>query len=116
MGTLLLLSPEPEKGNVLPVLTEEDIVFSEEFVGHMEKSSYVVEQLTISEDQRIATHNATNGQRDNPSWHIVWKGRLTASKFGMVLNCKRATPSPIKRILGQYDLSRVQPITRPFSR
>ena len=73
-----------------------------------EKSSYIVEKLTISEDQHIASHNATIGQRDNPSWHIVRKGRLTASTFGVVLNCTRATPSLIKRVLGQYDLSRVQ--------
>ena len=86
----------------------EDILFSEEFVGHMGKSSYVVGKLTIFEDQRMATYNATIGQRDNPSWHIVHKGRLTANTFGMVLNCKRVTPSLIKCVLGQYDLSRVQ--------
>lgn len=41
---------------------------------------------------------------------MLRKGRLIASNFGPVLNCKRVTPSLIKRVLGQYDLSRVQSI------
>ena len=62
MGTLWLLSPEPEMGSIVPVLTVDDIVFSEDFFGHMDRSSYNVEKLTISEDQHIATHTATIGQ------------------------------------------------------
>ena len=109
-GTLWLLSPEPEKSNVLPVITVEEIVLSAEFVNHVDKKSYLTEKLRMSEDQRIAVNKATPGQRDNPSWHMIRKGRLTASNFGSVLNCKRVTPSLIKRVLGQYDLSRVQAI------
>ena len=60
------------------MITVEDIVLSEEFVNHVDKKSYLTE-----------------------------KGRLTASNFGSVLNCKRVTQSLIKRVLGQYDLSRV---------
>ena len=109
-GTLWLLSPEPEKSNVLPVITVEDIVLSEEFVNHVDKKSYLTEKLRVTEDQRIALNKATIGQRDNPCWHMIRKGRLTASNFGSVLNCKRVTQSLIKRVLGQYDLSRVQAI------
>ena len=109
-GTLWLLSPEPEKSNVLPVITVEEIVLSAEFVNHVDKKSYLTEKLRMSEDQRIAVNKATLGQRDNPSWHMIQKGRLTVSNFGSVLNCKRVTPSLIKRVLGQYDLSRVQAI------
>ena len=43
-------------------------------------------------------------------WHHVRKGRLTASNFGSVLNAGRITPSLLKRLLGEYDLSRVKAI------
>ena len=49
-GTLWLLSPEAEKSNVLPVITVEDIVLSEEFVNHVDKKSYLTEKLRVSED------------------------------------------------------------------
>ena len=93
---------------VLPVITVEDIVLSEEFVNHVDKKSYLTEKLRVSEDQRIALNKATIEQRGNPCWHMIRKGRLT--NFGSVLNCKRVTQSLIKRVLGQYDLSRVQAI------
>ena len=38
------------------------------------------------------------------------KGRLTASNFGSVLNAGRITPSLLKRLLGEYDLSRVKAV------
>ena len=38
------------------------------------------------------------------------KGRLKASNFGSVLKAKRVTPSLKKRLLGEYDLSRVKAI------
>ena len=41
---------------------------------------------------------------------FVRKGRLTASNFGCVLNAKRTTPSLIKRLLGEYDISRVKAV------
>ena len=70
------------------MLTVEDIVLSDEFVNHVDKKSYLTEKLCVSEDQRIALNKATIGQRDNPSQHMIWKGRLTACNFGSVLNCK----------------------------
>lgn len=92
------------------MITVEDIVLSEEFVTHVDEKSYLTRKLRVSEDQCIALNKATIGQRDNPCWHMIRKGRLTASNFGSVLNCKRVTQSLIKRVLGQYDLSRVQAI------
>ena len=38
------------------------------------------------------------------------KGRLTVSNFGSVLKAKRITPSLVKRLLGEYDLSRVKAV------
>ena len=92
------------------MITVEDIVLSEEFVNHVDKKSYLTEKLRVSEDQRKALNKATIGQQDNPCWYIIRKGRLTVSNFGSVLNCQRVTQSLIKRVLGQYDLSRVQAI------
>ena len=74
----------------------------------MDKNRYLTEKLRISEEQRIAVNKTTVGQQD--SWQMIRKGRLTTSNFGNVLNCKRVTPSLLKRVLGQYDLSRVQAI------
>lgn len=109
-GTLWLLSPEPEHDNRLPITTVEDIVLSEQFINHEDKMAYMTEKLVITGEQQKAVNVATVGQRDSPSWHMLRKGRLTASNFGPVLNCKRVTPSLIKRVLGQYDLSKVQAI------
>ena len=41
---------------------------------------------------------------------LIRRGRLTASNFGYVLKAKRVTPSLIKRLLGEYDLSGVKAI------
>ena len=61
------LSPEPEKKNVLPVITVEDIHLSEEFINHLDKKSYLTEKLRFSEEQCITLNKATIGQQDNPS-------------------------------------------------
>ena len=105
-----ILSPEPQKKN-LPVPTVEEIVSSREFVEtEGEQESYLLEKLKVSEEDIKMVHELTIGQRDNPSWLKLRKGRLTASNFGAVLNSKRVTPSLIKRVLGQYSLSGVQAI------
>ena len=51
------------------------------------------------------------GQRENPAWQNLRKGRLTASNFGVILKAKRITPSLMKRVMGEYDLSEVQAIS-----
>ena len=58
-STLWLLFPEPEKSHILPVITVEDIVLSEESLSNVDKKSYLTEKLLISEDQRIALNKAT---------------------------------------------------------
>lgn len=55
----------------------------------------------------------THGQQSNPLWYAVRTGRLTASKFGMVLKaCRRKSypPSLFKSLLSQYDLSKVKSV------
>ena len=109
-GMAWILSPEPQKKN-LPVPTVEEIVSSREFVEtEGEQESYLLEKLKVSEEDIKMVHELTIGQRDNPSWLKLRKGRLTASNFGAVLNSKRVTPSLIKRVLGEYSLSGVQAI------
>lgn len=68
------------------------------------------EKVKIDDKTLREIAKSTNGQRDNPKWHLVRKGRLTASNFGCVLNAKRVTPSLIKRLLGEYDVSRVKAV------
>ena len=36
------------------------------------------------------------------NWHVLRKGRLTASNLGYIFKAKRVTPSLIKRVLGEY--------------
>ena len=54
--------------------------------------------------------DCTVGQRNNPAQHLARKGRLTASNFGAVLSAKRVTPSLLKTLLGEDDLSGVKAI------
>ncbi|RMX47109.1 hypothetical protein pdam_00021748, partial [Pocillopora damicornis] len=47
----------------------------------------------------------------NNSWtHITRKGQLTTSNLGSVLKIIRITPSPLKPLLGEYNLSRVKTV------
>ena len=50
------------------------------------------------------------GQKNNPVWHLARRGRLTASNFDSVLKAKKVTPLLVKRLLGEYDLSRVKAV------
>ena len=50
------------------------------------------------------------GQRDNPAWHLARRVRLTASNFGSVLHAKRVTPSLLKGLMGEYDLTKVKAV------
>ena len=110
---MLALSPEPEsKSSRLPVCTVEEIVFSEAFLqedGNEKQLDHFIKAIKVEEQAAILeVSKMTIGQRNNPAWHLVRKGRLTASNFGCVLKAKRATPSLIKRLLGQYTLSGVK--------
>lgn len=46
------------------------------------------------------------GQWDNPAWNLGSKGHLT----GSVLKAQTVTPSLLKRLFGEYDLSRIKAI------
>ena len=52
----------------------------------------------------------TVGWTANPAWQNLRKGRLTASNSGLILKAKRITPSLMKRVLSEYDLSGIQAI------
>ena len=112
-GLCWLLSPEPPAFNELPIPTIEDIIFSEQFLqtrGLQQQLECLVRRSRILEEDILKISRITVGQRDNPAWHLARRGRLTASNFGSVLKAKRVTPSLPKRLLVEYDLSRVKAV------
>ena len=113
-GLCWLLSPEPSPVSArLPIPTIEEIIFSEEFLktrGLQEQLDCLVRRCRISSKDIVKISDLTVRQRDNPSRHLARKGRLTASNFGVVLKAKRVTPSLLKRLLGEYDLSRIKAV------
>ncbi|XP_078377984.1 uncharacterized protein LOC144661153 [Oculina patagonica] len=113
-GLSWILSPEPIKPQRdLPVPTIEELIFSEEFLTLStadEQLEFIRQKLKVEEEIVQQISKLTIGQRNNPSWHLVRKGRLTASNFGSVIKAKRVTPSLIKRLLGEYDISRVKAV------
>jgi len=109
-GMTWILSPEPEKENRLPIQTVEEIILSPEFVQSGLQTDFLLEKLKIAPEKIEAVCKITKQQRDSGAWHMLRKGRLTASNFGPVLLAKRVTPSLVKRVLGEYDISRVQAV------
>ena len=112
-GLCWLLSPEPPAFNELPIPTIEDIIFSEEFLqtrGLQQQLECLVRRSRILEEDILKISRITVGQCDNPAWHLARRGHLTASNFGSVMKAKRVTPSLLKRLLGEYDLSRVKAV------
>lgn len=114
-GLCWLLSPEPQPQSQkeLPIPTIEELIFSEDFLTlatDAEQVNFI--KLKVATDAETARKISlvTAGQRNNPMWHLIRKGRLTASNFGSVLTAKRTTPSLIKRLLGEYDISRVKAV------
>ncbi|PFX32846.1 putative RNA-directed DNA polymerase from transposon BS [Stylophora pistillata] len=113
-GLYWLMSPEPEnQSGSLSVATVDDMIFQEECLqlqGAGVQRQYFLEKVKVDWKTIEDVSRLTSGQRDNPSWQMIRKGRLTASNFGLALNAKRVTPSLIKRLLGEYDLSRVKAV------
>ena len=112
-GLCWLMNPEPAPQAKLPVPTIEEIIYSDEFIqtrGAQQQLDCLVRKAKITEGDVLLVSQITVGQRDNPAWHLARRGRLTASNFGSVLRAKRVTPSLLKRLLGEYDLSRVKAI------
>jgi len=102
------MSPEPQiQATPLPVATIDDIIFSEEFLqlqGPEAQRQHLLERATLDWEtiQQVSHFTA--------SWQMIRKRRLTASNFGSILNTKRVTPSLIKHLLGEYDLTRVKAV------
>ena len=111
-GLCWLLSPEPPVANKLPMPSIEEIIFSEflQAKGTQGQLDCLVRCSKPDEHKIARISQLTVGQRDNPVWHLARRGRLTASNFGSVLKAKRVTPSLVKRLLGEYDLSRVKAV------
>lgn len=112
-GLCWLMSPEPAPQAKLPIPTIEEIIYSEEFIqtrGYQQQLDCLVRKAKVNEGDVVLVSEVTVGQRDNPAWHLARRGRLTASNFGSVLQAKRVTPSLLKRLLGEYDLSRVKAV------
>ena len=92
-----LLSPEPVNNiNDLPIKTVEEIILSKEFVDSGLSLDFLLSKLQVTDEEWVAVHEATIGQRDNPNWHILRRGQLTTSNFGHVLMAKWVTSSVIK--------------------
>ena len=107
------MNPEPQtQSNSLPVATVEDVIFQDEFLqlqGLEAQHQHLLEKVSVDwKTIKVCRHTA--GQRDNPSWQIIRKGQLTACHFGAVLNAIHVIPSLIKRLFGEYDLSRVKAV------
>lgn len=112
-GLCWLMSPEPAPPAQLPIPTIEEIIYSEEFlqaIGAQQQLDVLVRKAKITEADALQVSQKTVGQRDNPAWHLARRGRLTASNFGSVLYAKRVTPSLLKRLMGDYDLTKVKAV------
>ena len=106
-GLCWLMSTEPATVSNLPIPTVEDIIYSEEFLkiqGSQQQIDCLVRWAKIPDEYILKITDITVGQRNNPTWHLARRGRLTASNFGCVLKAKRVTPSLLKRLLGEYVL------------
>ena len=109
-GLCWLLSPEPPVANKLPMPSIEEITSSDEFVQAKGSQDCLIRRFKLDVHKIARISQLTVGQRENPVWHLARRGRLTASNFGSVLKAKRVTPSLVKRLLGEYDLSRVKAV------
>ena len=104
-----LLSPE-SKVNKFPVDTVEDIVIGQDFTKSACKEKYLLENVKLTDTQVRSVCELTVGQRDNPNWHVMRKGRLTASKFGRDFAPRTVTENLLEGVLGEYDMSGFQAI------
>lgn len=77
-------------------------------VGQLE---FLMKNVRVGQDLMRESSALPTGQRNNSTRHLGCKGRLTASNFGAVRKAKRVTQALTKRLLREYDLSRVHAIT-----
>ena len=108
-----IMSPEPtiEPRNLIAAIVD-DIIQSKGFIekSKEEQIKYFRDTMSLNEGEIKDVAELTCGQRVKDSWHMIRKGRLTASNFGIVLNSKRISPSLMKRVMSEYDLSRVKAV------
>ena len=112
-GLCWLMSPEPAPTGQLHIPTIEEIIYSEDFlraIGAQQQLDVLVCKAKITEVDVLQVSQKTVGQRDNPAWHLARRGRLTASNFGSFLHAKRVTSSLLKRLMGEYDLTKVKAV------
>lgn len=65
----------------------------------------------ITEVDVLRVSQKTVGQQDNSTWYLARRGGFTASNFaGSLLHAKRVTPSLLKRLMGEYDLTKVKAV------
>ena len=87
----------------------EEIIFSEGYLNADDKEMYLSSKCLVSHERILDIAAATIGQHKNECWLIARKTRITASKFGIVLNaCKRNKfpPSLFKSLVDGYDMHR----------
>jgi hypothetical protein len=84
VGFSWLLKPKPADRSFQIVPIVEDILSSEEYLGSVDQSMYLL-QLALSQEAIIDVAGLTTGQATNENWLVVRKNRFTASKFGLVL-------------------------------
>jgi hypothetical protein len=85
VGFSWLLKPKPADRSFQIVPIVEDILSSEEYLGSVDQSMYLLQQLALSQEAIIDVAGLTTGQATNENWLVVRKNRFTASKFGLVL-------------------------------
>ena len=97
-----------------PILTVNEILCSPEILRASEAIQVVLTQMLITPQQAGAVEEITRGQHKNPLWSSYQKGRLTSSKFGLILKpClagRAVCNSTIKHLLGNDNLSSVRSI------
>lgn len=114
VGYTWFWGPCPENPALVPLIVRpQDIFLSKEYEEGPEKTSFLMENLKISETQRENVAQKTVGQSKNWQWAAIRKDRLTASNFGFILKASqrnRFPPSLFKRLLNSYNLDGVKSI------
>lgn len=89
VGFTWLLCPEPEVEQVL-VPSMEDILFSNEFFMCSDRSLFLRDHCSVTDDQIKYVAKLTTGQTNNWHWGKFRQYRLTSSNFGRILgSCRR---------------------------
>ncbi|KAG1671735.1 Exonuclease [Nymphon striatum] len=108
-----LKSPEPttKPHNLLASIVN-DILQSKDFTEKSkdQQMKYFRDTMSLNKNTIKSVAELTCGQRVKDSWHMIRKGRLTASDFGHVLQSKRVSPSLMKRLVSEHDLSKVKAV------